>query len=281
MAKILNGEKLAKKINRETKAGIKKLKTAPGLAAILIGNDSASKLYIKLKEEQAEKIGIKFYKYRFSENIAQKKIIKTINLLNKDEKISGIIVQLPLPNRFNADKIVQAINPNKDVDGFHKKNLRTLTQKNQLVVSPLILSIIELLKKANQNLSNKKIAIIANSLVFFNFLRAVLTQNKVKKDNLFLIKPENKNLIKKILSADIVIIAIGKPKFLKAEMIKKAAVVIDIGINKIGKKIVGDADFKNIKNKASFITPVPGGIGPLTIAMLLKNCLELAKMQKK
>ncbi|MCK4745274.1 bifunctional 5,10-methylenetetrahydrofolate dehydrogenase/5,10-methenyltetrahydrofolate cyclohydrolase [Candidatus Parcubacteria bacterium] len=279
--KILDGIKLARKINRETEAGIKKSKTALGLAVILIGNNPSSKLYVKLKKEQAEKIGIKFYKYKFSENVAQSKILKIINSLNKDEKISGIIVQLPLAKKFNTEKIIQAIDPNKDVDGFHKKNLRALTQKKPLVVSPLILSIIELLKKTDQNLSNKKIAIIANSSIFSNSLRAVLRRNKAKKDNLFLIKPENKNLIKKTLIADIIIIAIGKPKFLKANMIKKAVVVIDIGINKIGNKIVGDTDFENIKNKVSFITPVPGGIGPLTIAMLLKNCLELAKMQKK
>ena len=279
--KVLDGIKLARKINRETEAGIKKSKTALGLAVILIGNNPSSKLYVKLKKEQAEKIGIKFYKYKFSENVAQSKILKIINSLNKDEKISGIIVQLHLAKKFNTEKIIQAIDPNKDVDGFHKKNLRALTQKKPLVVSPLILSIIELLKKTDQNLSNKKIAIIANSSIFSNSLRAVLRRNKAKKDNLFLIKPENKNLIKKTLIADIIIIAIGKPKFLKANMIKKAVVVIDIGINKIGNKIVGDTDFENIKNKVSFITPVPGGIGPLTIAMLLKNCLELAKMQKK
>lgn len=272
MIKILDGKKLARKINRETEAKIKRLKTAPGLAAVLIGNNPASKLYLKLKKEQAEKIEIKFYKYKFSENATQNEILKIINSLNKDKKVSGIIVQLPLPDKFDADKIIQAINPNKDIDGFHKKSL---------LKSPLILSVIEFLKLTKQNLSEKKIAIIANSNIFSNSLCAILIQNNVKKNSIFLVKPENKNLPKKILIADIIIIAIGKAKFLKANMIKKGAVIIDIGINKIGKKTVGDADFENIKNKASFITPVPGGVGPLTIAMLLKNCLELAKIQKK
>lgn len=271
MAKILDGKKLAKKINLKTKAKINKLKISPGLAAVLIGDNPASELYIKLKEKQAEKVGIKFYKHKFPKNTDQEKILKIIDLLNQDKKINGIIVQLPLPNRFNADKIIQAINPNKDVDGFHKKSL---------VQSPIILSVIEFLKIAKQNLSDEKIIIIANSKIFSNFLRAILIQNKAKKNNIFLIKPENKNLFKKTLSADIIIIAIGKVKFLRAEMVKKNAVIIDIGINKVNGKIVGDADFKNIKNKASFITPVPGGVGPLTIAMLLKNCLKLAKMQK-
>ncbi|MEA2065403.1 MAG: tetrahydrofolate dehydrogenase/cyclohydrolase catalytic domain-containing protein [Patescibacteria group bacterium] len=270
MVKILDGKKLARKINRETEVEIKKSKITSGLAAILIGDNQASKLYVKLKEEQAKKIGIKFYKYKFSKNIAQNKILNTINLLNQNEKISGIIVQLPLPKKFNAEKIIQKINFKKDIDGFHKKSL---------VQSPVVLSVIEFLKTANQNLSDKKIVIIANSAIFFNSLRAILIKNNTKKSNIFLAKSTNKNLIEKTLIADIIIIVIGKTKFLKAKMIKNNAIIIDIGINKVDGKVVGDVDFENIKNKASFITPVPGGVGPLTIAMLLKNCLELAKIQ--
>ncbi|MBT4277621.1 bifunctional 5,10-methylenetetrahydrofolate dehydrogenase/5,10-methenyltetrahydrofolate cyclohydrolase [Candidatus Falkowbacteria bacterium] len=262
---ILRGDKLADKINKQTKAEIKKLKIKPGLAAILIGNNSASKLYVSIKKQEAKKIGVNFYEYHFSTKIKEKEIIKTINLLNKDKNIHGIIVQLPLPKKFNTNKIIQSINPKKDVDGFNRKNI---------VVSPLVSGSIELLKLTKQNLKNKSAVIISKSKIFTDSFKAELKNKQIKT---IWVKEINKNTVQKIKQSDIAIIALGKRKILKAQMIKKGAIVIDIGINKFKGKTIGDVDFEKVKNKASYITPVPKGVGPMTVAILMKNVVALTK----
>ena len=274
---ILRGDKLARKINQETKKEIQKLKIKPGLAVILIGNNPSSKLYVKLKEQIAKEIKINFYKFCFSEKIKEIEVLKTIAKLNKDKNVNGIIVQLPLSKKFNTDKIIQSINFKKDVDGFHKKNIKNLLAKNITIISPLILSIISLLKLTKQNLSDKSAIIISKNKIFVNPLKTVLQKEKIACKKIKCAKEINKKTIEKIKSADIVIIGVGQAKILKKEMIKKGAIIIDIGINKEKNKVVGDADFKNLKNKASFITPVPNGVGPMTVAMLMKNILKLSR----
>ena len=274
---ILRGDKLAKKINKETKKEIQKFKIKPGLAVILIGNNPSSKLYVKLKEQIAKEIKINFYKFCFSEKIKEAEILKTIAKLNKDKNVNGIIVQLPLPEKFNTNKIVQSIDFKKDVDGFHKKNIKNLLLKDTAIISPLILSIINLLKLTKQNLSNKSVIIISKNKIFVNPLKTVLQKEKIACKKIECAKEVNKKTIEKIKLADIVIIGVGQAKILKKEMIKENAIIIDIGINKEKNKVVGDADFKNLKNKASFITPVPNGVGPMTVAMLMKNILKLSR----
>ncbi len=268
---ILRGDKLAKKINSKTKAEIKKLKLKPGLAAILIGNNPASKLYISIKKEEAKKVGINFYEYHFSEKIKEKEILNIVDLLNKDKNIHGIIVQLPLPRQFNTNKIIQSINPKKDVDGFHKKNIKKLLQNNPFVVSPLIAGSIELIKATKEKLNGKSAAIVAKNKIFAEPLKVMLKKEKINPTWIKEIKKETLN------KADIVIMVFGKKKTLKESMVKKGVIVIDIGINKYKGKTVGDVDFEKVKNKAGYITPVPRGIGPMTVAMLLKNTVKLAK----
>lgn len=273
---ILRGDKLAKEINKETKKEIQKLKIKIGLAVILIGNNKSSKLYVELKEQIAKKIKINFYKFYFSEKAKESEILKIIIKLNQDKKINGIIVQLPISKKFNTDKIVQSISYKKDVDGFHKKNIKKLITGKSMVVSPLILAVVSLLKLTKKSLSDKSAIIISKNEIFAKPLKAVLQEKKIVCKKIEWVKIINKKTIKKILLADIVIIGVGQAEILKKEMVKKDVIIIDIGINKKNNKVVGDADFKNLKDKVSFITPVPKGVGPMTVAMLMKNILKLS-----
>jgi methylenetetrahydrofolate dehydrogenase (NADP+) / methenyltetrahydrofolate cyclohydrolase len=268
---ILRGDKLAKKINSKTKTEIKKLKLKPGLAAILVGNNSASKLYVSIKKEEAKKTGINFYEYHFSEKIKESEILNIVDLLNKDKNIHGIIVQLPLPKNFNTDKIIQSIDPKKDVDGFHGENTKKLLANKPFVVSPLIAGSIELIKATGEKLNGKSAVIVAKNKIFAEPLKVMLKKENINPAWIKELKKEHTN------KADIVIMVLGKKYALKESMVKKGAIVIDIGINKFKGKTVGDVDFDKVKNKAGYITPVPRGIGPMTVAMLLKNTLKLAK----
>lgn len=277
---ILRGDKLAKKINSKTKLDVKKLKTRPCLAAILVGSNTASKLYISIKKRTAKKLGIKFIEYKLSTNVREKKILEIIKLLNKDNSVNGIMVQLPLPKKFNSTKIIQSISPIKDVDGFHKKNIKKTN--NDAILSPLIGAIIELIKSTKQNLKNKEVLIIAKNRIFYKTINTLLHNIKVstkKINHIIKINKHSRNCQNKILKADIIIIAIGKPKSLKLEMVKHGSTIIDVGINKFNGKTVGDADFQEIKKTSRFITPVPGGFGPMTVAMLMKNVVKLTKKQ--
>ncbi len=271
---IINGKKIAQKINQETKKKIKEKKLRLGLAAILIGNDKASQIYINLKEKIAKSLGIDFYKYHISENTDEKNIIKTIQLLNKNKNINGIIVQLPLPKKFDTEKIIQSVSPEKDIDGFHKDNIKKLLKGKPQIISPLINGVLELIKSTNTKLENKKIVLIGKNKNFITSFKKILEMNRAKPENIKWLKTVSKNTQKTILKADLIIIALGKAKILKKKFVKKNAIVIDIGINKEKNKIIGDADFENLKNHCSFISPVPGGVGPMTIAMLMKNLIK-------
>jgi len=245
----------------------------PNLAIVLIGEREDSMLYVKLKEKEAKKVGIDTHLYKCSESTTEKEIIETIKYLNKDKIINGILIQLPLPKKFNTDKIIREINPNKDVDCFHPDNLKKLN-KNNKIISPVFSVVLYILNDINYNFKNKNICIISNSFIFGNNLAKILKQKSV---NITVVKFNDKNLQKITKQADILISAIGKPKVIKKEFIKKGAIIIDIGIYKKGKKVYGDVDFNSVNKKASYISPVPRGVGPITIAMLFKNTFELYK----
>ncbi|PKL72073.1 bifunctional methylenetetrahydrofolate dehydrogenase/methenyltetrahydrofolate cyclohydrolase [Candidatus Kuenenbacteria bacterium HGW-Kuenenbacteria-1] len=277
MEKILKGNKIAKKIKKELKQKIAKLKIKPGLAIILVGQNKASNVYVKIKEKACKEIGIYFELFTFKKEktilVLEKKIITLIKNLNKRLDIHGILVQLPLPAELNTNKIIKTINPKKDVDGFHPQNI-----KNKIIISPVFKAIIEFLKIIpTSNLKQKKVLIIAKNKIFTEPLKFLLKKLKLNIAIYFYSKNYKIQELKKISQqADILIIAIGKPKFITADMVKKDAVVIDIGYNLIKNKSVGDVDFENVFKKIRFITPVPGGIGPLTVAFLLENCYEIA-----
>lgn len=270
-ATILNGAALADKIKLKLKNDIADSPKKPGLAAILVGDDAASALYVKLKEKASIEVGINFHKYLCDHecypNISEAELIKLIKFLNKDKDTDGIIVQLPLPEKFDAKKIITLIDPKKDVDGFHPKN------KNKEIIPPTIAAILELLKATDQNLAEKNALIIGQSDIFIGRLEKYLKKIGIKKiKNSREIPADSKNY-------DIVIIALGKPKILKKFMVKDDAIVIDVGISRVKGKTVGDVD-PSVAEAAGFISPVPGGVGPLTVAYLLKNTYSASKNSK-
>ena len=281
MITIIDGQKLAEAIKDKIVKQIVELNgDRPNLAIVLIGSRTDSKLYVDLKEKEAKKVGIDTHIYRCEKSTEEEEIINTIECLNKDTSIDAILVQLPLPRGYNTDKIIKTIDPTKDVDRFHPDNQKILleTCSHAHVIPPVFQVVIEMLKSINCELENKQVCLLTNSDIFSIGLQKVLECQKAKVN---ITHPDNSNLKEKTSQADILITAIGKPNFIKKDMIKKDAIIIDIGITKKNKKVYGDANFNDLKNKASFISPVPGGVGPMTIAMLFKNTLELYKQRRK
>jgi len=287
MAQIINGKILAKKIKKQVINELKQLgnqhtcsNRRPNLAIILIGERQDSMLYVELKEKEAKKFGIDMHTYKCPEDISEREILEIINHLNQDDLIDGILVQLPLPKGFDTDAIIRAIDPAKDVDRFHPDNLKILfsTCNHHSVIPPVFAVVLEMLKSINYDMQGKQVCIICNWDIFGKGLTRVMECQGCKAD---IANADDKNLNKKTRQADILISAVGKPGFIKKEMIKRDCVIIDIGIVKKGKKVYGDVDFKDCQDKAKYISPVPGGVGPLTIAMAFKNTLELYKRNNK
>lgn len=261
-AKLINGKKIANKILEEVKQKTAKPDKKPGLAAILIGDDPASQLYLKLKKQACDKAGIDFHSYYLDSDCDEQQILGVIDFLNTDPEITGILIQLPLPQKYNTNKIIKAIKANKDIDGFHPQTE---------FISPNILGIIELIKATGEDLKNKNIIILSNSKKFSEPFKKLLPQAKIKY-----LSPQSSTLKSQTQKADILIVAIGKAKFIKPDMIKKEAILIDVGINKVKGKIVGDID-PTCDKVAAWRSPVPGGVGPMTVAMLLKNLIKFNK----
>lgn len=268
---ILDGKALAEKIKLDLAKKISRQKTKPGLAVVLVGNDPASALYVRLKEKTAQEVGINFHKYLYDHNghnnISGKKLLELIKFLNNDREVNGIIVQLPLPKKYQQQKIIDAIDPAKDVDGFHPKNQTGL-------VPPTIGAILELLKATREKLTDKSALIIGKSEIFLEGLKKHLRQLGINQVGL------TRQLIGGTRDYDIIIIALGRAQALKKSMVKAGAIVIDVGINKVRGKTVGDVDEK-VAEVASFLSPVPGGVGPLTVACLLKNVYLLSQKNKQ
>jgi len=276
---IINGKKIAQDILAQQKKIIQKLQFKPKLATILIGKNEASRIYINEKRKIAKKIGINFKLFTFPNDVHQPKIIKLIKKLNTNKTVNGIIVQLPLPKNLNTDKIVQTIDPKKDADGFHQQNIQKFLQldkldnildKNLLLpVTPA--AVIEVL---NQTLTEKPISL---NIIFIGkpsiFTKPLIHYFKKQsfQTNFQILSPDDPHLTSKSQPADILITACGRPGLIKKNMVKPKAIVIDIGIMRQNSQVVGDIDFKQVKNKVKAITPVPGGIGPITVAILMRN----------
>ncbi|MFP4514837.1 MAG: bifunctional 5,10-methylenetetrahydrofolate dehydrogenase/5,10-methenyltetrahydrofolate cyclohydrolase [Parcubacteria group bacterium] len=278
MGKIIDGKSIANKIKDSIAKEIYNLGQRPNLAIILLGNREDSKLYVNLKQKQAKSVGIDTHFYHLEAETSEEELIKVIEFLNNDALIDGILVQLPLPKHINADKVVNIIDPQKDVDGFNQKNLDSLNSEETLI-SPVFSSVLKIFEDINYNLEDKNLALVYNSEIFGNNLRELLEKKKAK----FLMiqkKTINKN-IDKLKTADAIITAIGYPWWIKKSYIKKGVVIIDIGITKKKEKVYGDANYNYLLDKVSYITPVPGGIGPITIAMLFQNTLKAFKARKE
>ena len=275
---IIDGKKIAAELREKLKKTIAELKSkynsVPGLTVILVGEDPASKIYVKNKEKFAKEVGMNSEVIRYPADLEEKKLLNKINELNKDDKISGILVQLPLPEHIDKRKVIETIDHKKDVDGFHPMNVGNLSSgyDSSIPCTPLGCSL--LLKKVEKNLSGKHAVVIGRS----NLNGKPMTQLLLKENcTVTITHSKTKNLKAECLRADIIIAAVGIPKLVKGDWVKKGAIVIDVGINKTNTGIVGDVDFEEVSKVAKAITPVPGGVGPMTIACLLSNTIECFK----
>lgn len=274
---LIDGKKIANLIKEQLRFEVEKLKLEqniiPGLAVIIVGEDPASKVYVESKRKACEELGIYSEVIAFPEDITQMDILETIEELNHDPKISGILVQLPLPKHIDESEIISIIKPKKDVDGFHPINVGKLTINEPDFVPCTPLGVMEMLEQSGIDVEGKECVVIGSSNIVGKPTALMLLN---KGATVTICHSKTRGIEGVIKRADIVIIAIGKPNFLRGYMLKQGAVVIDVGINKVDGKIVGDADFESISKVAGYATPVPGGVGPMTIAMLMKNTVKAA-----
>ena len=275
---IIDGKKEAEIIRNEIKKEISDLKKksgkTPSLTVILIGDFAPSLIYVKNKEKSAREVGINSEIIRYPKNVSEKDILEKIKELNNNDEISGILVQLPLPNQIRKEKIINAINPSKDVDGFNPINVGNLSSGYDSIVPCTPLGCLLLIKKIEPNLAGKHAVIIGRS----NLNGKPMAQLLLKENcTVTIVHSKTNDLKNECLKADILVAAVGVPNLIKKDWVKKKAIVIDVGINKVGEKIVGDVNFDELKDNVKAITPVPGGVGPMTIACLLKNTLTCFK----
>ena len=275
---IIDGKKTAADLRLNLKTEVdnlkKKFDKVPGLTVILIGEYAPSKIYVRNKEKSAEEIGLKSEIVKYPETVDEKTVLKKIYELNQDDTVSGILVQLPLPEHIDNKKVIDAINPNKDVDGFHPNNVGNLSSGYESSIPCTPLGCYLLIKNVEPNLSGKKAVVLGRS----NLNGKPMTQLLLKENcTVTITHSKTKNLKEECLKADILVVAVGIPKLVKGDWVKKGTIVIDVGINKTDKGIVGDVDFDEVSKSAKAITPVPGGVGPMTIACLLKNTVECFK----
>ncbi len=280
MVEIINGKELAKKVRKELKEEVKELKAEginPKLAVVMVGNDPGSTVYVRNKSKACEKVGIEFEEFLFDDKTSEDELLGVINKLNSDNSIHGILLQSPVPKHININKAFRTISPKKDVDGFNPINVGNLTIGEDAFISCTPYGIIKMLEEYNIETEGKNTVILGRS----NIVGKPMIQCMLNKNSTVTVcHSRTKNIKEIIKNADIVIAAIGKPKFVTEDMIKDGAVVIDVGINRLEDgTILGDVDYENVSKKASFITPVPGGVGPMTIAMLLSNVVKAAKIK--
>lgn len=276
MSNIINGTEIAKIIKDEIKKDIEKLQSKkPCLAVIIVGDDEASHIYVKNKNKACDYVGIKTDTYFLKDNISENEILDLIEKLNNDINVNGILVQLPLPKHINEKNVLLKISPLKDVDGFHPYNIGMLSTNNAILKSCTPSGCIELLKRYNVEIKGKNALVIGRS----NIVGKPISMMLLNEDaTVTVAHTKTKNLEYLTKQADIIIVAIGVANFLKPNMIKDGVVLIDVGMNRFEDKLCGDIDF-SCMDKASLITPVPGGVGPMTITMLMKNCLIAYKIQ--
>jgi methylenetetrahydrofolate dehydrogenase (NADP+) / methenyltetrahydrofolate cyclohydrolase len=275
---IIDGKKeaavLRDKIKKEIELIKSKTNKVPGLTVILIGDFAPSQIYVRNKEKNSKEVGINSEIVKYPKEVTEQEVLKKIETLNNDNNVSGILVQLPLPTQINKEKIINAIDPKKDVDGFHPTNVGNLSSGYKATVPCTPLGCLLLIKKIEPNLSGKHAVIIGRS----NLNGKPMAQLLLKENcTVTIVHSKTKDLKLECQKADILVAAVGVANLVKGDWVKENSIVIDVGINKMGDKIVGDVEFESVKDIAKAITPVPGGVGPMTIACLLKNTLECFK----
>jgi methylenetetrahydrofolate dehydrogenase (NADP+)/methenyltetrahydrofolate cyclohydrolase len=279
---LIDGKEIAAELREELRKEVIELKTKhkriPGLTVILIGDMAPSQIYVRMKEKAANEVGLKSVVIKYPEAVEEKIVLDKIKELNKDETISGILVQLPLPKHIDKQKVIETILPGKDVDGFHPMNVGNLSSGYESSVPCTPLGCYLMIKKIEPNLSGKKAVMIGRS----NLNGKPMAQLLLKENcTVTITHSKTKDLKAECLEADIIVAAVGIPELVKADWVKKDAIVIDVGINKTEKGIVGDVAFEEVSKVAKALTPVPGGVGPMTIACLLKNTIECFKRSQK
>ena len=279
--KILDGKAVSLKVKESVKVRadeLKKFGVEPTLAVVLVGEDKASQTYVRAKEKACNEYGIKSVAHRLSENTTQNELLALINVLNLDDSIHGILVQLPLPKHIDTNVVLAAIDPRKDVDGFHAVNVGKLVSGLDGFVPCTPLGVMEILKEYGLDVAGLNAVVIGRSNIVGKPMANLLLNASA---TVTVTHSKTKNLKEICKNADLIVAAIGRPFFLKADMVKDGAVVVDVGINRLDDgRLVGDVDFENVAPKCSYITPVPGGVGPMTIAMLLNNTILAAQAKK-
>ena len=280
---LLDGKALSEKIKEEVKIEVAQLveekQITPGLAVILVGNDAASATYVASKAKSCKNAGIYSVVHEMPESITQEELLETIQRMNENPKLDGILVQLPLPKHIDTTVVLEAINPLKDVDGFHPYNVGRMVSNLDAFLPATPFGVMRIFQEYGIELSGKNVVVIGSSDIVGKPMASLLINAKA---TVTVCNSRTKDLKAHTLAADIVVIAVGVPFLLKGDMVKDGAVVIDVGINRLETgKLVGDADFESLKDKCSHLTPVPGGVGPMTIGMLLKNTIKAAKLRDK
>jgi len=286
---ILDGKKLATELKEEIKIEVEQLVSKggkrPHLAAVLVGNDGASETYVASKVKSCEQVGFESSMLRFDENTTEEELLQAVDKLNNDPKIDGFIVQLPLPKHINEDKVIEAIDPKKDVDGFHPVNVGRMVIGLPAFISATPAGIMEMLKRYKIDTQGKHCVVVGRSNIVGKPMSILMAQkSEYANATVTMCHSRTKNMAEITRTADILIVALGSAEFIKADMVKQGAVVIDVGITRVksdktksGWKLKGDVDFEQVAEKCSYITPVPGGVGPLTIVSLLRNTLLAAE----
>jgi methylenetetrahydrofolate dehydrogenase (NADP+)/methenyltetrahydrofolate cyclohydrolase len=277
MTEILNGSLLAKNIREKAKKRVTDLDHPPGLAVILVGDNPASALYVSLKEKAAREVGIYVERHQFPNEATTEEIVAKVNSLNARKDINGILVQLPLPGGQDTNEVIFTIHPVKDIDGFHPENRKALLENAPVLVPPVALAVMRLLQASRQPLRNKNAVIVGNSEIFAEPLIELMREAQVAAT---FVNRNTEALSAITRAADIIVVAVGKAGFLTKDMVKEAAIIIDVGTNKVKDKTIGDAA-KELDGYAGFMSKVPGGVGPLTVAYLLMNVIKAKELQDK
>ena len=282
--KLIDGKATATAIKKEIAEEVRKIVEAggkrPHLAAVLVGHDGGSETYVKNKVLACEACGFKSSLIRFESDVTEEELLACVDKLNKDDDVDGFIMQLPLPKHIDEQKIIMAVDYRKDVDGFHPINVGRMSIGLPCFISATPLGMLTLLQHYNIPTSGKKCVILGRSNIVGKPMAQLMMQKQFGDATVTVCHSHSKTLKEECLAADIIIAAIGKPEFVTADMVKEGAVVIDVGINRVNGKLEGDVDFENVQKKASHITPVPGGVGALTVAMLLSNILKSFKANR-
>ena len=279
MARLLEGRPIADRILTSIAAEVAKLKSQPVLASIMVGDNPASQAYVKSQKKLAQQLGIDYQFYNLEPQISQPALVDFIQRLNADEKVNGIIVQLPLPLGIDGRRISQCIAYNKDVEGMHPINIGRILFGDTDIVPCTPAAVMELLKETQLNLNGKEVVVVGHSEIVGKPLALLLLKEFATVTVCHIGTSQAGMLEKHVREAEILVVAVGRPALIKGSWIKEDAVVIDVGINRIEGMIVGDVEFEEAQKRASFITPVPGGVGPLTVTMLMRNLLQAVKLQ--